>query len=78
MNNNAGLENAAKAMRGLAKSAESVALKWAELAEVCRIIARTGPRIPHLNFYHRCRLRICWWFGLSTDWIREIKDKKRS
>ena len=44
-------------------------------AEALRIIARMGPRIPHLNFYHRCKLWVCRRFGLSTDWIWEINKK---
>ena len=76
MNNKIELENAVKAMRILAKSTNCVALKYAEMSEYCRIIARTGPRIPYFNFYHGWKLRVCRWFGLSIDWVWEIKDKK--
>ena len=68
MNNEPELENAVKAMRGLAKSATCASKAWGKLAGI--------RPIPHLNFYHRCRLRVCRWFGLLTDWIWEIKDKK--
>ena len=64
MNNKPELENVIKAMRGLSKSAKGASQNLRALSKVAQI--------PHLNFYHRCKLRVCRWFGLSTD-----KDKIR-
>ena len=56
-------------------NAGPLSISHAAVIECCRKVAGIRP-IPHLNFYHRCRLRVCRWFGLLTDWIWEIKDKK--
>ena len=70
MNNKLELENVIKAMSSLSQGCAEAAKVFSKLSKVAGIRP-----IPRLNFYHRCKLRVCRWFGLSTDW--KIKNKIR-